>query len=166
VGEREGVDGTRPFCTRTGVGAVLSVTGPRDPAGDVTRPTRVVSVNEACPARPFVTSYRGVTVRCAEPGDDYTAGRIVPVRGDAPATSEVPADAVTAGGSGLDPAISPAYARLQASRVARVRGITEDKVLRLIRRHTTGRALGFMGQPSVNVVELNLDLDRTAPYKA
>jgi K+-transporting ATPase ATPase C chain len=166
VGELEGVDGTRPFCTKAGMGAVLSVIGPRDTAGNVTRPARVISVNEACPARPFVTAYRGVTVRCAKPGEDYTTGRIVPIRGDAPAISEVPADAVTAGGGGLDPAISPAYARLQAPRVARTRGITEDKALELVRRHTTGRALGFMGQPSVNVVELNLDLDRTAPYKA
>jgi K+-transporting ATPase ATPase C chain len=165
VGELEGVDGTRPFCTKAGVGAVLSVIGPRDPAGNVTRPSRVVSVNEACPARPFVTAYRGVTVRCAKPGEDYTVGRIVPIRGAAPASPEVPADAVTASGSGLDPAISPAYARLQAPRVARTRAITEDKVLDLIRRHTTDRALGFMGQRSVNVVELNLDLDRTAPYK-
>jgi K+-transporting ATPase ATPase C chain len=164
IGALEGVDGSRPFCTKDGVGSVLSVIGPRDAVGRVTRPTRVVSVNEACPAAPFITTYRGVTVECAKPGEDYSEGQIVPVRG--PARSAVPSDAVTASGSGLDPAISTAYARLQAPRVARTRGISENKVLDLVDKHTTGRSVGFMGEPFVNVVELNLDLDRTAPYKA
>ena len=164
VGELEGVDGSRPFCTKDGVGAVLSVFGPRDDKGNVTRPTRVVSLNEACPAAPFAATYRDVPVECAKPGEDYAEGRTVPIRGDAPADPEVPSDAVTASGSGLDPAISPAYARLQAARVAAARGISRDKVLDLIEQNTTGRALGFMGEPAVNVVKLNLALDRTAPY--
>ncbi|MBC6459736.1 potassium-transporting ATPase subunit C [Actinomadura sp. HBU206391] len=166
IGELEGVDGSRPFCAKSGVGAVLSVFGSRDAKGVVTRPTRVVSVNEACPAAPFITAYRGVAVECAKPGEDYAEGQIVPIRGGAPAKPEVPSDAVTASGSGLDPAISTAYARLQAPRVATARGIAEDKVLDLIDKYTTGRSLGFMGEPSVNVVELNLDLDRAAPYKS
>jgi K+-transporting ATPase ATPase C chain len=166
IGELEGVDGSRPFCTKGGVGAVLSVIGPRNAAGYVTRPTRVVSVNEACPAAPFLTSYRGVTVECAKPGQDYSEGQIVPVRSDAPATPKVPSDAVTASGSGLDSGISPAYARLQAPRVAKTRGVPESRVLELIGKQTAGRALGFMGEPSVNVLKLNLELDRTAPYKA
>jgi K+-transporting ATPase ATPase C chain len=77
----------------------------------------------------------------------------------------VPADAVTASGSGLDPDISVAYARLQAPRVARERGISTATVLALVTKHTRGRALGFMGEPSVNVLSLNIDLDSTHPYQ-
>ena len=62
---------------------------------------------------------------------------ITPIRGDAPATPAVPADAVTASGSGLDPAVSPAYARLQAPRVAKARGIPVDAVLQAVDQHTT-----------------------------
>jgi potassium-transporting ATPase KdpC subunit len=67
----------------------------------------------------------------------------------------VPADAVTASGSGLDPDISPAYAELQASRVAAARGLDPAEVRRLIAAASSGRALGFIGEPAVNVVELN-----------
>ena len=87
----------------------------------------------------------------------------VPVRGDAPAVPVVPADAVTASGSDLDPDISPPYADLQAARVAKVRGLPADRVRKLIRAHTEGRALGFLGEPGVDVLRLNLELDRVAP---
>ena len=70
----------------------------------------------------------------------------------------MPPDAVTASGSGLDPFISPAYARLQVDRVARVRDLPAVRVQALVERHLTPRTLGFLGQPRVNVVELNLDL--------
>ena len=71
----------------------------------------------------------------------------------------VPIDALTASGSGLDPEISPANARLQASRVARARGLPLERVLALVRAYTDGRSLGFLGEPGVNVLELNLALD-------
>jgi potassium-transporting ATPase KdpC subunit len=72
----------------------------------------------------------------------------------------VPADAVTASASGLDPNISVAYADLQVPRIARERGVDLGVVKELIKDHTTGRALGFMGSPAVNVLALNLALDR------
>ncbi len=77
--------------------------------------------------------------------------------------SDVPVDAVTGGGSGLDPHISPAYARLQAPRVAEARGLDIDEVIALIERHTQGRTLGFLGEPRVNVLQLNLALEELAP---
>jgi potassium-transporting ATPase KdpC subunit len=70
--------------------------------------------------------------------------------------SAVPADAVTASASGLDPHISPAYAELQAARVARTNGLDLDEVERLIAESTDGRGLGFLGEPGVNVLELNV----------
>ncbi len=74
----------------------------------------------------------------------------------------IPADAVTSSGSGLDPHISVADARLQAQRVADERGLGLDEVLALVDEHTQGRSLGFLGEPGVNVLELNLALDREA----
>jgi K+-transporting ATPase ATPase C chain len=76
-----------------------------------------------------------------------------------PTNAPVPADAVTASGSGLDPHISVANAELQIPRVARVRGLSEDKVRALVEQNTSGRDLGVLGEPRVNVVTLNLALD-------
>ncbi|QLJ03966.1 potassium-transporting ATPase subunit C [Streptomyces sp. NEAU-sy36] len=72
--------------------------------------------------------------------------------------SQVPADAVTSSGSGLDPDISPAYAALQVHRVAARNGLPVAEVGKLVEEHTTGRTLGFIGEPRVNVLELNTAL--------
>jgi len=99
VGKLEGVDGSRPFCTSDGIGAVLVVVRAGGiPAGKI---TAVYSVNQECPATPFISTYQGVTVQCAQFGTDYTTlGFITPIRGHAPAHSAVPSDAVTGSGSG------------------------------------------------------------------
>jgi K+-transporting ATPase ATPase C chain len=73
---------------------------------------------------------------------------------------DIPVDAVTTSASGIDPHISPANARLQAARIANVRGLSPDRVSQLIDDNTDGRWLGVFGEPGVNVLELNLALDR------
>jgi len=77
---------------------------------------------------------------------------------------DVPVDAVTFSGSGVDPEISPAYAQLQAHRVAAVRHLPLATVEQLISKHTIGRSWGFFGEPGVNVLELNLALDAQAAH--
>jgi K+-transporting ATPase ATPase C chain len=80
-----------------------------------------------------------------------------------PPDAIVPIDAVTRSGSGMDPHISPANAALQLPRVARARGLNQDAVRRLLADHTQARQLGFLGDPRVSVLDLNLALDRVAP---
>jgi K+-transporting ATPase ATPase C chain len=163
VGQLDGVSGARPYCTPGGVGAVLAVFRSGGSTGPV---TRAVSLNEACPTTPFLTTYGGVKVECARFGADYRQGIVTPIRGSASSHPAVPPDAVTASGSGLDYQISPAYARIQLATVAKARGIAPAAVEKLVKQYTTGRALGFMGEPGVNVLKLNLALDRRYPYTA
>jgi potassium-transporting ATPase KdpC subunit len=93
---------------------------------------------------------------------DAIQDRIVAYRGEngLKETEPVPADAVTASGSGLDPHISLRNAEFQIPRVAKTRGLSEDKVRQLVQRNTDGRDLGIFGEPGVNVLRLNLALDQ------
>ncbi len=91
------------------------------------------------------------------------------IKGDADALRastghrEIPDDAITTSGSGLDPDISPEYALLQADRVGKARGLSPDEVRGVITAHVEGPFLGFIGQPHVNVLKTNLDLDAKSP---
>ena len=87
----------------------------------------------------------------------------MPIRGAAPANPAVPTDAVTASGSGLDPHISPAYADIQVARVAKARHVSPDQIRAVVAQHRSDRALGFVGEPKVNVLQLNLQLDHQYP---
>jgi K+-transporting ATPase ATPase C chain len=119
--------------------------------------------------RPSATSpmpYNGASSSGSNQGPTNPAlqeaveGRIKALRAADPGnTAPVPVDLVTASGSGLDPHISPAAAEYQAARVARARRLDAAKVRELVAKHTSGRPLGILGEPAVNVLTLNLDLD-------
>ena len=112
-----------------------------------------VHKKDLSPGKPDPSDFDGVKDLAAEyrKTNGLTADALVPV------------DAVTRSASGLDPQISPANAGLQAARVAKARGVGEEVVSGLIKENTQGRALGFLGEPAVNVLTLNLALDKTAP---
>jgi len=99
--------------------------------------------------------------------DTLIAGNVARVvEEDGAVRGRIPADMVTASASGLDPHISPANAELQVARVARSRGLSEDRVRAVLRAHTEGRQFGFLGERRVNVLLLNLALDSVAPVRA
>ena len=80
-------------------------------------------------------------------------------------TGPIPADLLTSSGSGLDPHISPASAEAQVARVAKARGVTPDRIAELVAKHTDGRQWGIFGEPRVNVLLLNIDLDQSVPLR-
>jgi potassium-transporting ATPase KdpC subunit len=96
---------------------------------------------------------------------DEVKARVALLRGSG-VNGAIPADLVTKSASGLDPHVSPAAAALQVPRIASTRRMPESKVEQLIANHTEGSTLGFMGEPRVNVLLVNLDLDAQAPYTA
>ncbi|MFF9410868.1 potassium-transporting ATPase subunit C [Streptomyces anandii] len=116
------------------------------------------AVNGTCPAEPDdgTLCAQVLAAKAAVVKDNSVPGYIVK-------PSDVPADAVTSSGSGLDAAISPAYAELQVHRVAAKNGLSVAQVEKLVKDHTQGRSLGFIGEPRVNVLQLNIALkDLTA----
>ena len=80
-------------------------------------------------------------------------------------TGPIPADLLTSSGSGLDPHISPASAEAQVARIAKARGVTPDRIAELVAKHTDGRQWGIFGEPRVNVLLLNIDLDQSVPLR-
>ncbi|MET4094263.1 K(+)-transporting ATPase subunit C [Arthrobacter sp. UYCu712] len=94
--------------------------------------------------------------------DAVTANRAAIAAAEGIDEAKVPADAVTASGSGLDPDISPAYARLQVPRIAEAQQLSADTLMSLVTRHTSGGLEAFLGQPSVNITALNLDVAAAA----
>lgn len=95
---------------------------------------------------------------------DRVKGDVEKLRAENPGVA-VPIDLVTTSGSGLDPDISPASAEFQIPRVARTRNISPDEVRALVTKHTQGRQFGFLGEPRVDVLELNLELDAAHPIR-
>ncbi len=123
--------------------------------------------------RPSATAYNGgassgSTLGPTNPAlSDRVARTVEPLRAThGEAAGGIPVDLATASGSGLDPHISPAAALYQVPRIARARGLPEEAVLGLVRAHIEGRQLGFLGEPRVNVLRLNLALDELARPKA
>jgi len=95
---------------------------------------------------------------------DRVKGDVAAAQADNPGTP-VPIDLVTTSASGLDPDITPAAAEFQLSRIAKERGATLEQLRALVAKHTQGRQFGFLGEPRVNVLELNLDLDQRFPLR-
>jgi K+-transporting ATPase ATPase C chain len=130
----------QPFSSAKYFWGRRSATGPSPYNGAVSSGSNQGPLN---PALETAVRERIAALRAADPGN----------------TAPVPVDLVTASASGLDPHISPAAAEFQVARVARARGIGADRVRELVRHATQGRTFGLLGEPRVNVLELNLALD-------
>jgi K+-transporting ATPase ATPase C chain len=152
------------------VTAIGSVVFPKQAAGDVTLIGQPFSDPGHFWSRPSATSpypYNAAASSGSNQGplnpalEEAVAGRIKALRDADPGNkAPVPVDLVTASGSGLDPHISPAAAEYQVARVAKARGLDPAKVRVLVVEHTEGRQLGLLGEPRVNVLKLNLALER------
>ncbi|HEY4422142.1 MAG TPA: potassium-transporting ATPase subunit C [Pseudonocardia sp.] len=148
-----GVDGTPVGSSLIGVDPV-----PTDPGADPYFHTRP-SASSTGPLGPGDTTTSGGSNKSGfnqDLLDTINQRRALIAHREGVDPTLVPPDAVTASASGLDPDISPAYATLQIARVARVTGLSQDQVRDLVANASTGRILGFLGEPTVNVTELNL----------
>lgn len=140
---------------------------PANPAADPwfhTRPSAsATAANGLGPADPSTSGGSNQAMDSDDLVTTIQARRAAIAAREGAAPQAVPADAVTASGSGLDPDISPAYAQLQVARVARVTGVPPDRVRALVAAATDGRSLGVFGEPGVNVPELDAALTAAAP---
>jgi K+-transporting ATPase ATPase C chain len=134
------------------------------------RPSATTAPDPADPAKTVDQPYDGASSGASNQGAlsrawlAAVAARVQAYRKEngLAADAQVPVDAVTASGSGLDPDISPENARLQAPRIARARGLSVETILSMINRHLLGRQFGLLGEVRINVLELNLALDEAA----
>ncbi|QHK19828.1 potassium-transporting ATPase subunit C [Pseudarthrobacter psychrotolerans] len=150
------VDGGAPAASALIAQAAANDDGVQDPRWFHARPSTVSW-------DPASSSASNLGPNDAKLLDAVTAARSAVAATEGVSEADVPPDAVTASGSGLDPDISPAYARLQVARVAAAHGLSPGTVQDLVDRHTTGGIEAFLGQPSVNVTALNLDIAAAAP---
>jgi K+-transporting ATPase ATPase C chain len=132
------------------------------------RPSAITAADPADPSKTVDAPYDASTSSGSNLGP-LSARLIERVKGDVDAlkaetgADAVPADAVTTSASGLDPDVSPAFARLQVKRIAAARGLSSERLEALVAEKTRGRDLGFLGEPRVNVLELNLALAALGP---
>ncbi len=149
---------SRPSNAGDGYDPTSTAASNRGPEDVTDTPDRVSLLTDVCTRSADIGKADGVSGArpfCANDGKGSPTSR-----GTAGVTGAVPADAVTASGSGLDPDISPAYARLQVARVASARSLPVARVQALVDSHVQGRVLGFLGEARVNVLELNLALGK------